>query len=195
MNNGEGLPNTPTTTTFNEPVPLLSGEQLALAAEDAVADFLKGYIPEIDEVRISDQEEDSGRNQIQRGPKIDLIVYVEKKPALVVQVTISSNQKILEEKKRDVKDRPFVRLKEMTRNDHAVPKVLVTLSGSSVKVFEENNRKFNDHREILMKVLKQIREGLGELQTQNPEEIKRIKKLIEIFSMEKASPTYLGKTS
>lgn len=194
MNNGEGLPNTIPSTPLKEPKQW-SGKELADAAEDAVADFLKGYISPIDEVRISNHEEDSGRNQIERGNKIDLIVYIEKKPALVVQVTISSNEKILEEKKRDVKDRPFVRLKEMTRNDHAVPKVLVTLSGSSVKVFEENNRKFNDHREILMKVLKQIREGLSELQSQNPEEIERIKKLIEIFSMEKASPTHLGKTS
>jgi hypothetical protein len=201
MNYGEGAldPNIKTPQIPqppNEPR-YWSGEELGNAAEEAVAGFLEGFIPSINEVRISSKEEDSGLNQIVRGQKIDLVVYIDRKPAMVIQVTVSTNDKITKEKKQDVEDRPFVRLPEMRPSDPAIPKVFVQLFGSSVKVFEENNRKFNDHREILMKILKEIREwlDLDLSKTLNPAEKERIQRLMEIFKMEKASPTYLERTS
>jgi hypothetical protein len=193
----EGLdPNNKTLQTpFNGPRQW-SGRELADAAEDAVTDFLKGFIPGV-EVRKSTEEEDSGSKQIVRGAKIDRVVIINKKPVMAIQVTITGNERVLRAKQEDVENRPFVRLGEMRPQDPAVPKVLVTLNGRTIEVFEDDGKNFDDHKEILMRILNEIRKWLeiDLLKTKNPEEQERIKRLEEIFSMEKASPTYLEKTS
>ena len=109
---------------------------------------------------------------------------------MVLQISTTGSFTGREEKKRQLKDRPFVRLGEMKPQEGSVPKVLVHLDQLHVKSFLKDNS-FASHPEILDEIIRGIVNSLNFdlIMTKNPAEQEKVKVLLDIFQSKRASQT------
>jgi len=147
--------------------------------EQLVVDFLNNEIPGLT-ARYSTRAEDHG---IEIGGKeIDVVAYLEGKPAMAFQVTSQFQKGELARKRDHARDYPFVRLQELKNQDPAIPRVSLVLEALEVSNFAKNPN-FAAHPELAIKILDRILLNLefDLRKTANPIEQTAVKKLIPIF--------------
>jgi hypothetical protein len=172
------------------------GGEIALGpeAEHAVFSFFNESMPGM-RARMATRKEDHGQRDpkshraiggFNSGEAVDVVAYLENKPAIAIQVTASSNPNIQGEKMRQIMERPFVRLAEMTGRDNAVPRALIWLSPEQVRAFSQDPD-FNHHEGVRLQILNSIELSLmfDMRQTQNPAEQGRLDELIGLLQKEK----------
>ncbi|HEX5429916.1 MAG TPA: hypothetical protein VFX17_02430 [Patescibacteria group bacterium] len=137
------------------------------------------------ETRFSTKEEDKGP-EIGGRQTVDLVSYLEKKPALAIQITTNTEKGVIKKKLEEISQHPFIRLEEMAKGDTAIPKVLVYLDAQAVRDFA-NDPDFSKHPEVALQIIKSYYNSLkfSLTQTKNPLEQKAIKQLMEMFEQEK----------
>ncbi|HTL39462.1 MAG TPA: hypothetical protein VL306_01480 [Methylomirabilota bacterium] len=141
-------------------------------------------IPQL-ETRVSTKEEDSGRIDI--GPKqiIDAVSYLEKKPAMALQITSSSSREVRAKKLQEMRTKPFIRLPEMKPSEPAIPRVLVYLDKQYLAQIESGSLRNNPEAaiQVLSSAINSLKFDLT--QTKNPLEQKSVQGLIQILEQEK----------
>ena len=174
---------------LDEQIPAGAGvDSVGFQAEDVVISFLTAHFPNIS-VRPATPEEDSGATQITKGKQVDAVVYLEDKPAMVIQITTAESPKGRNAKIAQMRDKPFVRLDEMGSRDSAVPKVLVHIHPNHVRSFLDSPD-FTTHPEIVDEITRGIVNSLqfDLVTTHNPTQQNAVRTLLDIFDSKKASP-------
>ncbi len=103
------------------------------AAEAAVIQFFN-LIPGM-HIRAATPDEDSGKSQIVKDKAIDAVAYMNGKPVLGLQITTATDSVARYEKRTDLLQRPFIRLREMKLSDSAIPRALVFIEAKAIKDF------------------------------------------------------------
>lgn len=150
------------------------------AAEKAVADFLRSVVGM--ETRPATKVEDSGLQQIVKDKAIDIVGYLEGRPAIGIQITTATDSKVRSNKTNDLINRPFIRLFEMTSSDVAIPRSLVFVDAVEIKSFL-----FDQDITKHPKLARQIIEGniaslkIDLMKTKNPKEQDLVNKQLALF--------------
>ena len=160
--------------------PLLEIGDQGKNAEQVVMEFFES-IPGMN-MRFATPEEDSGKSQIVKDAAIDMVGYMEGKPAIGLQITTATDSVVRQRKTSDLVARPFIRLPEMNSSDTAIPRALVFIDAAEVSAFF-HDRNLDKHP----KLIQQIIEGnlnslkLDLMKTKNPREQELILKLVTFF--------------
>lgn len=117
--------------------------------EDLVVAFFNSRIAGL-ETRLSTMDEDAGLSEA--GKAIDTVSYLDGEPVMVSQVYTGDRSGEMAKRLEELKSHSFVRLKEMKREDTAIPKVLIPLDAKSIREFSKNPD-FEKHPEIAIKII------------------------------------------
>jgi len=139
------------------------------------------------QARFSTLDEDKGP-EVGGRQTVDLVVsFADGRPAFASQITTNNAEKgLIDKKKKEMRDRPFIRLNEMKNTDLSIPKVLVVPGARQVKDFFQDPDPAK-HPELALKVIEDHLNSFrfDRMQTQNPLEQKAVDELIKIFDTEK----------
>lgn len=137
-------------------------------------------------LRLATPSEDSGVKQIISEKQIDTVAIQDGKPIMCMQITIARDPKIHAEKINQLKNKPFVRLDEMSPKDIAIPKVVIGLDPNEIESLS-NDQNYSGHPKILDKIIKDtlacLRYDLT--RTEYEKEQERIRVLISFFESKK----------
>lgn len=136
--------------------------------------------------RLSTDGEDEGRQDIGSKRIIDGVVFKDNKAIMSPQITTSKFPDVRAKKMAELIAKPFVRVKEMSSQDTAIPKVLIYLDAQSVSNFNKNPD-FNQHPEIALQIIdgSLISLGLVLSKTEYDREQEAVQKLIAMFEQER----------
>ncbi|MFZ2150407.1 MAG: hypothetical protein WAV15_04600 [Minisyncoccia bacterium] len=162
-----------------------SGEQsreIARVAEEMVIDYLNKFFGARIKVRRATALEDAGDLKTEMGKQVDAVAYDDKGPAMCLQITTARSPAVINEKMKQLAERPVVRLPEMRSRDAAIPKVLVRLDPKDVEYFMKD-RDFTRHVDMQAKILHEIKKGLKDVfsMTKDKDQKKRIVEVLTIF--------------
>lgn len=151
------------------------------SAEETVINFFKQAFPNM-EVRTATAKEDHGMDEFATGKAVDAIAYLDKKPALGLQITTTESQQFISKKINEMQKQPFLRLEEMKTADPAIPRALIYLDAKEVQEFSKD-KNFDMHpklgRQILDSTVKSLQFDL--LKTSNQQEISRLQSLLQLI--------------
>ena len=169
-----------------EQKPELTGQ--GKMAENVVIEFFKMNFPSM-QVRKATAKEDAGQVGFGPAKTVDAVAYLDQKPAMALQVTSSTGEQFEEYRKKklmELKNKPFLRLEEMSSHDVAIPRALVFVEPNELKKFIADHD-FAKHpnlgKTILDSTLNSLKFDL--LQTKNPKEIDRLRQLISLIDEQK----------
>jgi hypothetical protein len=167
-------------------------EDLPIVAEKVCLEVLS-EVPGILEARETTAAEDSGLRQITKDLAIDGVVYdagdeetlptsVKEHPTLAIQVTIASDSVVLNKKRQELLERPFIRLPEMQRDDVAIPRALIVLKPEDVRAYQADPNVMH-HPEIRKVILKGLVANMQfmKTKTKNPREASHVDLLRKRF--------------
>lgn len=143
------------------------------ATEEAVISFFKTAFPNM-EIRPATPQEDAGEEQ--GGKMVDAIAYLDKKPALALQITstIDKDQKL--KKMQELMDHPTVRFEETKPQDPPADRILVYVDAKEVKELSQD-KDLSKHPQIGKNIFESMLLSLtvSLRQTKNPKEIERLR--------------------
>lgn len=139
--------------------------------------FAIGFLNQMGlETRFSTWSEDQGRRgEADIGPKqiIDGVSYIDHRPVMAPQITINTSKQMREKKLQEMRDKPFVRLPEMTAKDLSIPRVTIAFDPKSNEA----------PLQIIDSCIVSLTYDLN--RTKNPLEQKAVRELIELFKEQK----------
>lgn len=158
-------------------------EKQAFLAENLAINILNEKTSVLD-VRLSTPEEDSGRKDIQRGPKIDIVAYLKgkiKRPVIAIQITMAEGPRTLSEKMKEVAQHPFVVV-----DGKSVPKTFVPYKRKQVEEYSKDPNLAN-HPELSVYTLDCIIKSLqfSLTQTKDLREQQAITELVKMLEDDK----------
>jgi hypothetical protein len=158
---------------------------IGFEAEEAVMDYFSKEFPEF-MVRPATPEEDRGQDGISSGKQIDSVLYLGEQPSAGLQITTATDSKVRLKKMTELKNRPFVRLREMNLQDTSIPKAIIFVEAGDVRSYMED-RNLSKHPGLTNQILDSFENSLkfDLLQTKNPKEQKKIAEILSLLKIQR----------